>query len=254
MGLELAENPLSLFQLSHEVLPCNWNRGSDWGKMELRDAGCSGRSLPHACATRPPGSARGRPPARRLPRPTYAPPPGPHVHASPASRDARTACSALLARCSPAPSPAACSAPAAPPGAVVAQSRPHGPLLPSACHSCARPCAPPGPAPHRPAATSRSGPLARARLQPRASGSCARSRPDPAPHQRLGPLASLRRPPLATTLLLPKPPLSSAEPRAPSAVAPPNASSGACRRQLLPVCAEEKERERIGTGLCCRWE
>jgi hypothetical protein len=23
---------------------------------------------------------------------------------------------------------------------------------------------------------------------------------------------------------------------------------------LLPVCAEEKERERIGTGLCCRWE
>jgi hypothetical protein len=172
----------------------------------------------------------------------HAGPPGPHhthVH-EPAERVPPARCASSCApRAAPTPTRrlGAAPSPLAPPAQLPhLPSRPRaasepplllGPPEPPALPPLA-PRPPPGPACRAPGPAPPATPCA---ARPRAWPPSAAAQ-----RQRRTSRAQLLRPPLAAALLL------------------PSASSGACWRQLLPVCAEEKERERIGTGLCCRGE
>jgi hypothetical protein len=127
-----------------------------------------GRSPPHACATRAPGSARGRPPAHPLPQPTCAPPAsGPPAELQPRRR------------------PAACAP----------SSR--GPSLPTA----------PGLARTSARSWANAGPLrARCASAPRASARCCLSRSPPEPERSHAcSSAAASRPTEPVRLLLPAP-------------------------------------------------
>jgi hypothetical protein len=197
MGLALAENPLSLFQLSHEVLHLQLEQRKRLGKkMELRDVSCSGRSLKHACATRPPGSARGRPPAQLAPsttapnccRPRAWPPSAAAQRRFQLARCARAATSRSRSASACAP-----RASMPPPGATPARARPA--LAPAAASTCYRAHAPSrAPAEPRPPATA--GPA-----RPRA-------RPEPRRLPRLGPPPATRTTCCSGTWLLDPAPVS----------------------------------------------